>query len=211
MEIKDIVNAFDEEEINNNTREKVFSLMGKLEEYHKPTFEHSLRTGLLSRGLGGMQNREPKAGLYGVLHDIGKLKIPKSLLDKCEGFDEKDRKIMMTHVSEGHRILSEAGLYFSAWIALTHHRYQPNFYPNDEEMVNYPFPIRNANPSTKLLADTWSSLVGIADSHDSARNRKNDKFGGRTLSPQELKEWLIKQNPSSEQIIIKAYENGILS
>ena len=77
-------------------------------------------------------------------------------------------------------------------------------------MSNYPFPIRNANPSTKLLADTWGGLVGIADAYDAARNRKNDKFGGLALSPQELKEWLIKQNPSSEQIINKAYETGIL-
>ena len=120
MEIKDVIGSFEEAGGDCTTKEKVYSLLGRLGEYHESTLEHSLRIGLLSRDLGSMQNREPKAGLYGALHDIGKISIPKSLLDKCEGFDEEDRKVMKGHVVEGYKILVDYGLPFSAWIALTH-------------------------------------------------------------------------------------------
>jgi len=211
MELKEIVNsAFDESAVDRSTREKVFTLLGRLEEYHQLTYEHSLRVGLLSKDIGRMQNKEHRAGLYGVLHDIGKIKIPRSLLDKTEGFDDNDIEIMKGHVKEGYKILIEAGLPFSSWIALTHHRYQPKFYPGEDEMSNYQFPIPNASPSTRLLADTWSGIVGIGDAYDASKHRKNDMFGGLTLTSEELRAWLTKQYPSSEHIIDEAYERGII-
>jgi hypothetical protein len=211
MEIVKVINPiFEEEGIDISTREKVFYLLKTLEEHHKPTCEHSVRIGMLARRLGAIQNQKPKAGFYGVLHDIGKLKVPRSLLDKCEGFDEEDMKIMRTHVTEGYRILSNAGLPFSAWLALTHHRYQPKFYPSEDEMFHYSFPIPNVSPSTRLLADTWASLVGIADAYDAAKMRRNDRFEGVILSPENLEKWLIEEHPSSERIIREAYKNKVL-
>ncbi|VVB80370.1 HD domain protein [uncultured archaeon] len=211
MELTDIAPYFQTTEISTAAREKVFSLLGSLRAYHQPTFDHSIRVGILAHKLGGMQNHDPKTGIYGALHDIGKLNIHLDVLNKTEGFNEEDRQRMKSHVSEGYKILSSLELPFSAWIALTHHRYQPRFYPENYELSKYPFPIPNATPSTKLLADTWASLVSTGDSYDAATNRKNDRFHGVQLVGQELKNWLITQNPASEYIIRKAYDTGILS
>ena len=98
---------------------------------------------------------------------------------------------------------------FGAWIALTHHRFQPRFYPTDEEMALYPFPIFNANPSTRLLADNWACLTALADSYDAAKKRKNDKFNGKIPSSEELKDWLKNQYPSMNLVIEEAYRRRI--
>lgn len=203
--------AFAMEGVSVPIREKVFSLLSRLKSYHLPTYEHSGRVAFLASALGDMQNNDPRAGMYSALHDIGKLEIPVLLLDKTTGFNEEDMGVMRKHVATGYKILSEMGLNFSAWIALTHHRYQPNFYPTMFEMENFPFPIQNASPSTRLLADNWANIVSTADAYDAAQHRKNTRFGGASLSPTELKAWLIQHNPSSKRVIEAAYKKGIFS
>jgi hypothetical protein len=210
MELNNFMQHFQEAEVSAEIRGKVYSLLSELKQYHVPTYEHSLRVGLLAKPLGNMQHKEPQTGLWGALHDIGKIKIPLEILDKKEGFNENDRNVMKTHVIEGYRILCEAGLPFSAWIALTHHRYQPRFYPSEEEVNQYPFPIKDASPATRHLADSWASTIAVGDSYDAAKTRKNDKFSGQRLNDSELKAWLITQNPSLERVIERAFDEKIL-
>ena len=205
-DVSDITRVMD-----NRTRDKILPLLDRLANHHKPTYDHSIRVAYLARGLGEIQNRDPKAGIYAILHDIGKINTPIEILSKTEGFDEKDMAIIREHVVDGYTLLSEKGLFFSSWIALTHHRFQPRFYPSDVELANFQFPIIGANPSSRLLADTWASIVSIADAYDAAQHRRNEKFDGKILPPEELKKWLLTHNPSSQRIIEVAYSQGIFS
>jgi response regulator RpfG family c-di-GMP phosphodiesterase len=58
------------------------------------------------------------------LHDLGKIGIPDSILNKPQKLDDEERKIMMSHVDIGHLMLSKSKreiLQAAAIIALEHH------------------------------------------------------------------------------------------
>jgi putative two-component system response regulator len=67
------------------------------------------------------------------LHDIGKVGVPRAVLDKPGIFDAADRAVVERHAEEGHRLLLSPGNAFrtlAATIALTHHeRWDGKGYP----------------------------------------------------------------------------------
>ena len=73
------------------------------------TAEHSLGVAKLSRffaeRLGVSAENCDKLEIAGLLHDIGKLRVPDQILDKPAKLDESERKIMNTHSFETYQIL----------------------------------------------------------------------------------------------------------
>ena len=69
------------------------------------------------------------------LHDLGLVSIEPSLLNKQSSFTKYDRELIATHPSEGYAKMHIEGI--DSKIALTsllHHRFQPDPYPNDNEL-----------------------------------------------------------------------------
>jgi len=60
-------------------------------------------------------------GVAALLHDIGKLKTPLSILHKRGSLDEKESLIMKRHVVDTYSMLERAGLVDLARIAASHH------------------------------------------------------------------------------------------
>ena len=62
-------------------------------------------------------------GVGGLLHDVGKSKIPLSILDKPGPLTEEERKVIMNHPLESERILKEMGHVAEAAVAIAgqHH------------------------------------------------------------------------------------------
>lgn len=77
--------------------------------HHSPTYSHSLTVaglaGAFARHLGWSEKdcREVVAG--GLVHDIGKMRIPLSILDKSEKLTEKERELIGRHPQFGREIL----------------------------------------------------------------------------------------------------------
>jgi putative nucleotidyltransferase with HDIG domain len=73
------------------------------------TAEHSLGVANLSRffaeRLGVSEENCDKLEIAGLLHDIGKLRVPDEILDKPAKLDESERTIMNTHSFETYQIL----------------------------------------------------------------------------------------------------------
>jgi putative nucleotidyltransferase with HDIG domain len=73
------------------------------------TAEHSLGVAKLSRffaeRLGVSTENCDKLEIAGLLHDIGKLRVPDNILEKPAKLDESERKIMNTHSFETYQIL----------------------------------------------------------------------------------------------------------
>lgn len=73
------------------------------------TAEHSLGVAKLSRffaeRLGVSAENCDKLEIAGLLHDVGKLRVPDEILDKPAKLDESERKIMNTHSFETYQIL----------------------------------------------------------------------------------------------------------
>lgn len=91
------------------------------------TFQHSVSVCALlvafCRGVGLDAQTIHLAGIGGLLHDIGKVRIPDKLLNKPGGFSEAEFQVMKTHVVESGNILGEtSGISeISIQVASEHH------------------------------------------------------------------------------------------
>src|SRR5213080_3353227 len=99
----------------------------QLKESDQYTTTHSMNVAVLAMALAeslGLAARDVRAfGVAGLLHDIGKVKIPLEVLTKPGRFSETERALMNAHPVEGARIIlkSEEQLELPAVVAYEHH------------------------------------------------------------------------------------------
>ena len=83
--------------------------MSKMRDQNEYTAEHCLNVCILSVAFGrhlGMDEPElQRLGLCGILHDVGKMKIPESILDKPSALTTKEWKQMRAHTVHGRNLL----------------------------------------------------------------------------------------------------------
>lgn len=91
------------------------------------TTVHACNVAMMSMGLAeslGFGSRDVRAvGTAALLHDIGKVRLPQSLLTKTGGLTEMERAVMRTHTIEGAKLLGERGEghALAAIVAYEHH------------------------------------------------------------------------------------------
>ena len=99
----------------------------QLRQFDEYTTTHSLNVSVLSMGLAewlGLGGRDVRAvGVAGLLHDLGKVTIPKEILNKPGDFTDQEREIMNSHAAEGARMIltSDQQLDLAAAVAYEHH------------------------------------------------------------------------------------------
>jgi len=99
------------------------------------TAEHSLGVARLARflaeRLGVCAENCDKIEIAGLLHDIGKLRVPDEILDKPAKLDERERKVMNTHSFETYQILRMIPGFeeIAPWAAYHHEEPGGNGYP----------------------------------------------------------------------------------
>ena len=59
-----------------------------------------------------------------LVHDVGKAKIPLSILQKPGALDADELKVMRTHAAIGHELLVTAGMTDALALAVTHHHHE---------------------------------------------------------------------------------------
>jgi putative nucleotidyltransferase with HDIG domain len=100
------------------------------------TFEHSQRVATYSKAIGRKLGLSPAevelVELSAKVHDIGKIRIPDSILLKPDRLTDDERRVMETHPRLGFEILSQFSAYEKVLeLVLTHHeRYDGRGYPN---------------------------------------------------------------------------------
>ena len=98
-----------------------------LREFDEYTTTHSLNVSVLTMALAegmGMSARDVRAfGVAGLLHDLGKTRIPLDVLNKPGKLTDEERALMQSHTVEGARIILESDreLDLAAAVAYEHH------------------------------------------------------------------------------------------
>jgi putative nucleotidyltransferase with HDIG domain len=118
-------------------------------------YKHSIGVGLLSATIGKWLKLDKsliqQLLLAGILHDIGKVKVPERILDKPGNLDDEEKEMIKMHSEWGYEILKgTVGLSNRiAIVALQHHE--------REDGSGYPGGLRGSQ------IDLFSKIVAVAD------------------------------------------------
>lgn len=110
--------------------------LSRLKSFDDYTFSHCVNVSILSLAIGkhmGLKKKEIKdLGIGAILHDIGKMLVPESILKKPAKLTEDEFSVMRTHASLGDDLLSQNSEISreARQVALHHHeRFDGSGYP----------------------------------------------------------------------------------
>ncbi len=136
----------------------------RLRRYDEYTTTHSMNVSVLAMALSewvGLGARDVRSfGVAGLLHDIGKIRIPAEILNKAGRLTPEEREAMNRHPVEGARIIvdAEENLDLAAVVAYEHHvMVNGGGYPR----FDYPRECHHA-----------SKLVHVCDVYDALRTNR---------------------------------------
>lgn len=124
------------------------------------TAAHSLGVARLARFLAEQMGVDPhncdKLEIAGLLHDLGKLRIPDEILDKPAKLDEHERNIINTHSYETYRILRHIQGFedITQWAACHHEKPDGTGYPFHLKGTELPLEARILR-----VADIFQAMV----------------------------------------------------
>jgi len=140
---------------------RVRALMERLEAKDTSTEEHTRRVATLAVELGEQLGLSPSRlrslAIGGLLHDIGKLSVPESILNKPGALDDHEFGVIKLHPERGRELLNELGGFDETVgrLVLDHHeRLDGSGYPRGLRADDLDLP-------TRILAvcDVYDALV----------------------------------------------------
>lgn len=137
------------------------------------TAEHSLRVSILSIALGkelGLPAYQlEQIGVCGMLHDVGKIKVPSEILNKPGALTPDELRIMQSHAAEGRKLLMSNQQITPATVdvAYSHHeRLDGKGYPRGLDASKIPY---------------FAKIIAVADSYDAINSDRIYSKGKSSL------------------------------
>lgn len=166
-----------------------------IKSYDETTFFHSVNTCILCISLGGNLSLPPDKltilGTAALLHDIGKVNVPRDITTKPGPLTPEEFEVMRRHCAEGAAILSDMpGMHkLSMIVAYEHHA--------GYNLKGYPLLVN------KLRPHLFSRIVQVCDSYDAGTSFR--PFKGGKLPDQVLAEMIRQSGQAFDPVIIKAF------
>ena len=196
--IKRLIQGIVDQILNEET-----SLIGltTIRDYDEYTFTHSVNVCIFSVALGkrlGLNKVQLyDLGLAALFHDIGKSRVPQSILNKTGGLTDEEWRLIAAHPWLGVLALFQVRgaqelPYRSMVVANEHHM--------KRDLTGYPRPIRARQVSV------YSKIVAIADGFDAATSRRSYQTVPFTPAQVMLE---MRDNPrrGMDPVIVKAFIN----
>jgi HD-GYP domain-containing protein (c-di-GMP phosphodiesterase class II) len=144
------------------------------------TFYHSVNVTVLSLvigvAMGLSRDKLYILGLTALLHDIGKVFIPKEILNKPGALDEKEMEIIRTHSYRGFEYLKETSEFpATAYVGILHHH---------EKYDGTGYPLKFKGMQISLIA----RVISIADVYDALTS---DRPYRKAMLPSEAMEYIM--------------------
>ncbi|MGH7617573.1 MAG: HD domain-containing phosphohydrolase [Gemmatimonadaceae bacterium] len=196
--IKRVVQGIVDQILNEET-----SLIGltTIRDYDEYTFTHSVNVCIFSVALGkrlGLNKVQLyDLGLAALFHDIGKSRVPQSILNKTGGLTDEEWRLIASHPWLGtlalFQVRGAAELPYRAMIVAHEHHMK-------RDLTGYPRPIRPRQLSV------FSKIVAIADGFDAATSRRAYQTVPFTPAQVMLE---MRDNPrrGMDPVIVKAFIN----
>mgnify|MGYP003292017436 CR=1 FL=1 len=142
---------------NSSQNVHIFEMINNMRQYDDSTYAHSINVALVANVLAGWLGMSQKDILLvtqcGLLHDIGKLRVPDSIIKKPGKLTDEEFNIVKTHPFSGYEILTKHKLnphIINA--AMMHHERCDG--------TGYPYGLS----SEKI--DNFAKIISIADVYD---------------------------------------------
>ncbi|PKM04723.1 MAG: diguanylate cyclase [Gammaproteobacteria bacterium HGW-Gammaproteobacteria-6] len=160
------------------------------------TAEHSLRVSILAIALGrelGLPDYQlEQIGVCGMLHDVGKIKVPNAILNKPGALTAEELRIMQSHAIEGRRLLMSNQQVTPATVdvAYSHHeRLDGKGYPRGLVASKIPYFAKiiavvdayDAINSDRIYSKGRSSLESLRILFDSANSHFDEEIVGNFI------------------------------
>ncbi len=137
------------------------------------TAEHSLRVSILAialgRELGLAEYQLEQIGVCGMLHDVGKIKVPNEILNKPGALTAEELRIMQSHANEGRRLLMSNQQVTPATVdvAYSHHeRLDGKGYPRGLDAPKIPY---------------FAKIIAVVDAYDAINSDRVYSKGKSSL------------------------------
>jgi HD-GYP domain-containing protein (c-di-GMP phosphodiesterase class II) len=181
--------------------EASFSILGTVRIYDDYTYIHSLNVAILSMCLGkkiGLDHMMlERLGLCGLFHDLGKLEIPKPLLNKRRGLNNEEFAIIKTHPVHSARLILKMK-------ARRDHKIKILMAPFEHHMGydRSGYPQIRTNRSISL----FGRILAIADVYDAITSARY--YRSKIMSPdQALGYMLEKSGTTFDPVLLKVFIN----
>ena len=149
--------------VHNDNSIHLFDMLHNMHVYDDPTYAHSVNVALIcnifAKWLGFEKEELNVVTMAGLLHDIGKTKIPEGIITKPGKLTDEEYTLVKTHPDEGYKILKETTLnpHIINSALMHHERMDGSGYPNHLEGDQI---------------DPCARIVAIADVYDAMTSRR---------------------------------------
>lgn len=169
-------------------------IMNSLYEKNSREMEHSKRVSYWCEKIAQRMNLDShivsKLRIAGLMHDIGKIGVPDSILDKPDRLTEEEFNLIRKHSEVGYRILSAANEFseIADYILAHHERWDGMGYPKGLKGDDIPI---------------YARIISVADSFDAMTS---DRAYRKAMSFQQAKQEIIKfSNIQFDPSVVKVF------